>query len=315
MDADGKPIPLRCVLMTISMGVLLVLLCAGPACTHKNRGSKFQEISVTLQPSLGPPELTPPQERDFTSELTDKKRPPWQSRYSWLMFSDHDAKTRRKGGEESKRHHHAGPIGAPAPPRHQSHTVNHVLREKKLSQFLQLLSDALLRQKDGKSTSSYKRTPTIPLPKVHIAFTCKTLNDIHVEPGELREMQLYKMSHLEGSFYRGDGLNLTSGRYTAPYTGLYIFFARLHIDFQKYTNERLQGFLRIQLCILSLCQDNLSLEHILSYTANEVTATITLNGVLQIQAGQYVSLFLENKMDSWITLLNGSDFSGVLLGQ
>ncbi|XP_077344627.1 erythroferrone isoform X1 [Lithobates pipiens] len=315
MDADGKPIPLRCVLMTISMGVLLVLLCAGPACTHKNRGTKFQEISVTVLPSLGSPELTPPQERDFTSELTDKKKPPWHPRYSWLMFSDHDAKTRRKGQEESKRHHHAGPIGAPAPPRHHSHTVNHVLREKKLSQFLQLLSDVLLRQKDGENTSSYKRTPTISPAKMHIAFTCKTRSDIHVEPGELREIQLYKMSHLEGSFYRGAGLNLTNGRYTAPYTGLYTFFARLHVDFQKYTNERLQGFLRIQLCILSLCQDNLSLEHILSYTTNEVTATITLNGVLQIQAGQYVSLFLENKMDSWLTLLKGSDFSGVLLGQ
>ncbi|CAI9533291.1 unnamed protein product [Staurois parvus] len=109
------------------------------------------------------------------------------------MFSDHAAKTKRKGQEESIRHHHSGPYGAPAPPRHQSHTVNHVLREKKLSQFLQLLTDALLRKKVGENTSSYKRTPTISPAKVHIAFTCKTCSDIHVEPGERRELQVYKM--------------------------------------------------------------------------------------------------------------------------
>ncbi|XP_018430114.1 PREDICTED: erythroferrone-like [Nanorana parkeri] len=316
MDAHGKPIPLRCLLMTISMGVLLVLLCAGPACTHKNRGPKFQDASATVLPSQGIPVLTPPKGRDSTSDMTDKKRPPWPSSYTWLMFSDHAEKTKRKRQEESLRQHHSGPVGAPAPPKHQSHPVNHVLREKKLSQFLQLLSDALLKRKDGENTSNYKRAPAIPPAKVHIAFTCKTSSDIHVDPGKLKELQLYEMSHLEGSFYRGAGLNLTSGRYTAPYTGLYAFFARLHIDFQKNTHEGVEGSLRMQLCILSFCQDNLSLEHVLSYTANEVTATITLNGVLQIQAGQYVSLFLENKMDSWIvTVIKGSDFSGVLLGQ
>ncbi|KAM5165335.1 erythroferrone [Mantella aurantiaca] len=315
MDADRRPIPLRCVLMTISMGVLLVLLCAGPACTHKNRGSKFQGSSVTVLPSLDLPVLTPPQERDFISELPDKKRLPWPPKVTWLMFSDHAAKSKRKGPAESLRHHHSGPVGAPAPPRHQSHHVNHVLREKKLTKFLQLLSDVLLRQKDSEDTSNYKLVPAITPAKVHIAFTCKTSSDIHVQPGELRELQLYEMSHLEGSFYRGAGLNLTSGRYTAPITGLYAFFARLHIDYQKYTNERLEGFLHVQLCIHSLCHDNLSLEHILSYTADEVTATITLNGVLQIQAGHYVSLFLENKMDSLVVLLKGSAFSGVLLGQ
>ncbi|XP_072266214.1 erythroferrone [Pyxicephalus adspersus] len=339
MDANGKPIPLRCVLMTISMGVLLVLLCAGPACTHKNRASKFQENLVTILPSLGLPVLTPPQGREPTSELIDKKRPPWPARYTWLMFSDHATKTKRKGHDESLRHHHPGPIGAPAPPRHQSHHVNHLLREKKLSQFLQLLSDTLLRQKHRETTSNYGRAPAVPPAKLHIAFTCKTKNDIPLEPGEVRELHgslildndniidldndniidhkahTKPVSDLEGSFYRGAGLNLTSGRYTAPSTGLYVFFARVHIDFQKYTNERLQGFLRMQLCILSLCQDKLSLEHIFSYTANEVATTVTLNGILNIQAGQYVSLFLENKMESWIVLLKGSDFSGVLLGQ
>ncbi|XP_063775630.1 erythroferrone [Pseudophryne corroboree] len=320
MDAEGKPIPLRCVLMTISMGVLLILLSVGPACTHKNRGSAFQDPSVTVLPSLGIPLLTPPPETDSTLEqpvqkVTRIQSPPWAPRHSWLMLlkhSDRGEKNKRKG--DTLRHDRPGPIGPPAPPRHHSHPVNHVIREKKLHKLLQLLIDGLLRQKDVDNNPDNGYT-TAKLPsRLHAAFTCKTASDIRLEPGDLRELS--QRPHLEGSFYRGGGLNLTSGRYTAPFSGLYAFFARLQIDFQNHVQERTPyGFVRLQLCILSLCQDNWSLQQISSFTGNEAAATVTLNGILYVQAGQYVSIFLENRVGSWLVLVKGSDFSGVLLGQ
>ncbi|KAM9316463.1 erythroferrone [Gastrophryne carolinensis] len=358
MDAEGKPIPLRCLLMTISMGVLLVLLCAGPACTHKNREPSFQleveiynfsvlatlsgvkEASVTIVPLSGTPVLTPPHKTDPSSEdtkVSGTQSSPWTPRYSWLMFlkhSDRGAKHKKKGHEVTNRHRHSGPVGPPAPSKHHNQPVNHVSREKKLYQFLQMLTkrsihfrihsvqhsgfttDTLLSKKDGENTLNNKRNTASLPPKVNFAFLCKTSSDVHVEPGNLKELQLYEMPQLEGSFYRGSGLNVTSGRYTAPYTGLYAFFVRLHVDVQKHTSIKIhQGHLHVQLCILSLCQENLSLQEIFSLPANEVTATVTLNGILHVQAGQYVSIFLENKMDSWFVLLKGSDFSGVLLGQ
>lgn len=325
MNADGKPVPLRCVLMTITMGVLLVLLGACPACTHKNRGSKFEDTSITVLPSLGTPVLTPPQETNTTFEKflrkgTGAHTPKLSPKNSWLFFlkhSDREAKSKRRGHEDSLRKHHSGPIGSPAPSRHHSHPINHVSREKKLSQFLQLLIDVLVK-KDGKHYLAPGSTPTVLPSKVHAAFTCKTISDIQVEAGEMKELQNYQRPLLEGSFYRGAGLNLTSGRYTAPFTGLYAFFARLQIaaDFQKHAQDTDPlAIVRVQLCILSLCQENLSLQQIGSFTRSKVAATITLNGVLYIQAGQYVSLFLENRMDSWLVLMSGSDFSGVLLGQ
>ncbi|CAI9533292.1 unnamed protein product [Staurois parvus] len=82
------------------------------------------------------------------------------------MFSDHAAKTKRKGQEESIRHHHSGPYGAPAPPRHQSHTVNHVLREKKLSQFLQLLTG------EYESQYYFMRCFYFPAAFFHMFYTC-----------------------------------------------------------------------------------------------------------------------------------------------
>ncbi|KAM4040211.1 erythroferrone [Anomaloglossus baeobatrachus] len=322
MNADGKPVPLRCVLMTISMGVLLVLLSACPACTHKNKGSKFEDTTVTVLPSLEIPALTPPQKTDNTAEKISRRGTGAQTsklspKYSWLFFlknSDREAKNKRRGHDDSLRNHHPGPIGPPAPSRHQSHPINHISREKKLSQFLQLLSDVLVKQKDGEHL--HGSLPTMLPAKVLAAFTCRTVSDILVESGEMKELQNYQRPLLEGSFYRGAGLNLTSGRYTAPFTGLYAFYARLQIDFQNHSQHRdPMGFLRVQLCVLSLCQENLSLQQKRSFTSMEVAATITLNGVLYIQAGQYVSLFLENRMESWLVLVKDSDFSGVLLGQ
>ncbi|KAM3929986.1 erythroferrone-like [Leptodactylus fuscus] len=320
MNADGRPVPLRCVLMTISMGVLLVLLSACPACTHKNRGPKFEDTSVTILPSLRIPILTPPQKTDITVEKMLRKgtgapTPKMSPKYSWLYFlkhSDREAKHKRRGPEDL-RNHHSGP---PAHSRHHSHPINHVSREKKLSQFLQLLSDVLLKQNNGDHfPATGASSPVLPA-KVQAAFTCKTISDIHVESGEMKELQNYQRPLGEGSFYRGAGLNLTSGRYTAPFTGLYVFFARLQIDFQTHAQHRDPlGFLRVQLCILSLCQENLSLQQINSFNSSQGGAMITLNGILYIQAGQYVSLFLENRMDSWLVLANGSDFTGVLLGQ
>ncbi|XP_056420630.1 erythroferrone [Hyla sarda] len=324
MNADGKPVPLRCVLMTISMGVL-VLLSACPACTHKNRGSKFEDTSSTVLPSMKIPVLTPPQQNNDTTvgkilrKGTEEQPPKVSPKYSWLFFlkhSDREAKHKRRGHEDSWRNHHSGPVGSPAPSRHHSHHTKHNSREKKLSQFLQLLSNVLLKQKDGELSLTPPSSPSVLPSKVQAAFTCKTVSDIHVEPGEIVEVQNYQRPLLEGSFYRGAGLNVTSGRYTAPFTGLYAFSARLRIDFRKPVQTRDPlCFLRVQLCILSLCEDYLSLQQISSFTSHEIAATITLNGVLYIQAGQYVSLFLENRMDSWLVLEKGSDFSGVLLGQ
>ncbi|KAG9494371.1 hypothetical protein GDO78_001951, partial [Eleutherodactylus coqui] len=176
--------------------------------------------------------------------------------------------------------------------------------------------DFLMNKKDREHVPAPGSAPTVPPAKVPAAFICKTISDIHVESGEIKELQNYQRPLLEGSFYRGAGLNVTSGRYTAPFTGLYAFFARLQIDFQEPAPHRDRlGFLHLQLCILSLCQENLSLQQISSFSSSEAAATITLNGVLYIQEGQYVSLFLENRMDSWLVLVKSSDFSGVLLGQ
>ncbi|XP_063297039.1 erythroferrone-like [Pelobates fuscus] len=311
MDMEYKPIPLRCLLMTLSMGVLLILLCAGPACTHKNRGSKFQEAPGTELPFQDTPAPTSPYPYHTTLKQSTQmvpvlKRPYWDPREAWLLLlrKDRVDRIKKKGHKDHHHHHRPGPIGPPAPPQHHNHLSNAVPHEKILHVFIQMLKD-ILKSKNGKNTPGHGNHLM-----VNAAFTCMTDQDASVEPGNQIELQLYHQPNIEGSFNIGDGFNLTSGRYTAPISGLYTFSARLKIV--QETKKNTHGFFQVQLCIQSLCQKNLSLQKISSLSLTG-PHTISLNGVLHLQAGQYVSLFLENHMEYWLVVEKGSDFSGVLL--
>ncbi|XP_059559710.1 erythroferrone isoform X2 [Myotis daubentonii] len=65
----------------------------------------------------------------------------------------------------------------------------------------------------------------------------------------------------EGAFYRGLGLNLTSGQYTAPVGGFYALAATLHVALpqqRKPEQQRPRDRLRLLICIESQCQNHTS---------------------------------------------------------
>ncbi|XP_010292815.1 PREDICTED: erythroferrone [Phaethon lepturus] len=127
----------------------------------------------------------------------------------------------------------------------------------------------------------------------------------------------------EGMFHRGSGLNLTSGQYTAPTTGYYIFTATLHIAAAEAPVRRQRrgkgqpcrgNRLRVLICVQSRCQHNSSLETMSQLESGGDLFTISVTGVLYLQAGQYASVFVDNAAGSPLTVQSGSDFSAILLG-
>uniref|UniRef100_A0A8C5M304 Erythroferrone n=1 Tax=Leptobrachium leishanense TaxID=445787 RepID=A0A8C5M304_9ANUR len=324
MDTECKPIPLRCLLMTLSMGVLLILLCAGPACTHKNRGSKFQAAShesLSFEDHSVP---TPPYPYDASVKQPTQMVPMWQRlpltlKQSWLLLKENSGRelsVKERVHDDHHRPPRPGYTGAAPPSKHHNHPQSILLREKRISKLLQILSD-LLKIQTEKHNPGHKQKIT-----VHAAFTCMTNQDVSLEPGTQVEIQLYQERELGGSLNRGLGFNLTSGRYTAPISGIYTFGAQLKITTThqqvglqgQETMKNIRGYIRLQLCIQSLCQDNLSLQRVSNPGGAGGPHTLSLSGVLYLQAGQYVSLYLENRMESWLVVERGSDFSGVLLG-
>ncbi|KFQ83490.1 Protein FAM132B, partial [Phoenicopterus ruber ruber] len=121
----------------------------------------------------------------------------------------------------------------------------------------------------------------------------------------------------EGTFHRGSGLNLTSGQYTAPIAGYYTFTATLHIVHreQRRKGQPCRGHrLRVLICVQSHCQRNSNLETVSHLERGGDLFTVSVTGVLYLQAGQYASVFVDNAAGSPLTVQSGSDFSAILLG-
>ncbi|KFP34880.1 Protein FAM132B, partial [Chlamydotis macqueenii] len=110
---------------------------------------------------------------------------------------------------------------------------------------------------------------------------------------------------------------LTSGQYTAPVGGYYTFTATLHIvrREQRRKGQPCRGNrLRVLICVQSRCQQNSNLETVSRLESGSDLFTISVTGVLYLQAGQYASVFVDNAAGSPLTVQRGSDFSAILLG-
>ncbi|XP_059678936.1 erythroferrone [Gavia stellata] len=153
--------------------------------------------------------------------------------------------------------------------------------------------------------------------RVEAAFHCRTRENISVEERAQQELRLYYIPEREGTFHRGSGLNLTSGQYTAPLAGYYTFTATLHIVHreQRRKGQLCRGNrLRVLICVQSRCQHNSNLETVFRLDSRGELFTVSVSGVLYLQAGQYASVFVDNAAGSPLTVQSGSDFSAILLG-
>ncbi|XP_015417486.1 PREDICTED: erythroferrone, partial [Myotis davidii] len=154
-------------------------------------------------------------------------------------------------------------------------------------------------------------------PLVGDAFHCRLRQKLLVERRTLHELGGYYLPESEGAFSRGLGLNLTSGQYTAPVGGFYALAATLHVALpqqRKPEQQRPRDRLRLLICIESQCQNHTSLEAVIGLQSSGELFTISVNGVLYLQLGQYTSVFLDNASGSLVTVQDGSQFSALLLG-
>ncbi|KAJ8369818.1 hypothetical protein SKAU_G00098460, partial [Synaphobranchus kaupii] len=77
---------------------------------------------------------------------------------------------------------------------------------------------------------------------------------------------------------------------------------------------RARDNVRVLICIDSQCHRYTSLEMIVGLESNSKIFTVYVHGLLELQVGQYTSMFVDNGAGASITIQNGSDFMGMLLG-
>ncbi|EPQ10827.1 Protein FAM132A, partial [Myotis brandtii] len=114
------------------------------------------------------------------------------------------------------------------------------------------------------------------------AFHCRLKGPVQVDKKTLVELQGFQAPTAQGAFLRGSGLSLASGRATLDAGG----------------PRRLGG----------------SLEAISGLEGSGRIFTVLVQGLLQLQAGQYASVFVDNGSGAPLTVQSGSSFSGLLLG-
>ncbi|XP_040000766.1 adipolin isoform X2 [Xiphias gladius] len=193
-----------------------------------------------------------------------------------------------------------GPQGPPGPP------APLLPQQQELIQELQLK----LRDMAGGVCLMCDRPP-----RVSTSFLSRLLQPVTIPRRSLLELQPFsKPSDSERSLQRGLSFNTSTGRYTAPVSGFYQLTASLLIESGDRVQVRLRDSVRAAICIESLCQSNLSVESVMGVAAAGGTFSILLTGTLYLQAGEYVSVFVDNATGSAISVLQDSLFSGILLG-
>uniref|UniRef100_A0A8B9E4Y2 Adipolin n=1 Tax=Anser cygnoides TaxID=8845 RepID=A0A8B9E4Y2_ANSCY len=232
--------------------------------------------------------------------ITDPRR-------TWISFvhrpDDGNTSKRRCKGKDKKLRGLVGPPGPPGPQGPPGAPGAEVTREVLLQEFKEILK--------GKESHPSQLPPLLlsleevsPHRRVEEAFHCKLKGQVVVDKKTLVELQNFQSPLAKGAFLRGTGLNLSTGRFTAPVSGIYQFSANVHIDHSELKSK-------VQL----RARDNV---RVLIFTAvlsgNSKIFTVYVHGLLQLQAGQYTSIFVDNSAGAPITIQNGSDFMGMLMG-
>ncbi|XP_008303078.1 protein FAM132B [Stegastes partitus] len=226
---------------------------------------------------------------------------------SWLIFRRNSNKgdnRRTKGSRRSSKHGLPGPPGPPGPQGPPGPPAPILPQQQELIQELQLkLRDlSVCLQCD-------------PPPRVSTSFLRRLLQTVFVPRRSLLELQPFSQpSDSERSLQRGHSFNASTGRYSAPVSGFYQLTASLLIESAERVQVRLRDSVRAAICIESLCQSNLSVESVTGVAAAGGTFSILLTGTLYLQAGEYVSVFVDNATGSAVSVLQDSLFSGILLG-
>ncbi|KAK3105277.1 hypothetical protein FSP39_021535 [Pinctada imbricata] len=141
------------------------------------------------------------------------------------------------------------------------------------------------------------RPEIMALPRLTSGFHLKLRKNTLIIGKTLMEIDSFHQPFAAGAFHRGHSFNVRNGRFSAPVTGIYQFSVNLHIRIKKKPKRsklKRKDVLTTQICIDSLCQHHTSLQHLVGLESSSRIFTASFSGFLQLQIGQYASVYVDN---------------------
>ncbi|XP_070207980.1 adipolin-like [Littorina saxatilis] len=269
--------------------------------------------------------------------VTWPRRKSIDPKYSWDRFQNRQPKRKKKRrNKKAMLHGPRGPPGARGPPGPTGPPGAEMTKEDLLKEFKSLIKDMAEKRAEQLLTErceactlllngSYSLPPEVDqmllVPRVTAAFNMRLRRNVNVEPETFVELKKFYQPFGSGAFQRGQVFKSREGRFLAPRDGLYQFAAHLHLKLRHKGKRgrarkrlRKRDYVKIQICIDSLCEKNMSLEYISGLESNSRVFTVSLNGMLEMKSKQYASLYVDNASRALVKVMNGSDFTGILFG-
>ncbi|CAK9292321.1 unnamed protein product [Gordionus sp. m RMFG-2023] len=182
----------------------------------------------------------------------------------------------------------------------------------RLQNYITIAKKTLLELKTFKTT--HTSTFTTNLRRSHLSYCIiTTLTDVSI----FSTTKFIFIPFSSGAFNRGQGMDLLNGRFIAQMRGIYHFICYVHVIHKPGKKRRIlkqSDNIRLLICLNSQCRSQSSLEYISGFESNTKIFTIGVSGLLQMQAGEYASVFIDNRSKFTITIQRGSHFNGILLG-
>ncbi|GIY58751.1 adipolin [Caerostris darwini] len=219
-----------------------------------------------------------------------------------------------------------GPVGPPGP----KGAV--ITKEEMMESFLNTVNDLIgsrhlqlphpnrTNTTDNKEETKVNQTKLDHLtliaedtvPKISTAFMWETKEFLYVPKQTKVEIDMFQKAYYPGSYNHGiNRSNPMTGRFEAPRTGFYHLNAIFHVEFQNLPAYSYELFsLSIKIC----GSDNKTSLQAISGIGPSKRTTVSVSGVLHLKINEYVSVFIENSSQDNITIIEGTQFSGYLVG-
>ncbi|RDD43242.1 Adipolin [Trichoplax sp. H2] len=160
---------------------------------------------------------------------------------------------------------------------------------------------------------SFSKAPIAVIPS---AFHMELHSSINIDHGTRKLLTNYVQPSHRGAFMRGNGVDVKKGLFIAPYSAIYRFsgLVHLHHSISPSTILTRNEHVTAYICIDFSCTRNRSIKYVSGISPNSRQFTLYADGILYVEAGHTVGIYVENISGHSITVQQRTSFSGHLVG-